>query len=136
MIVVSACLAGIKCRYDGTAFPNDRVVELVAAGRAIPVCPEVLGGLPIPRVPAEIVDGLVLTATGTDITSEFRRGAEIAVRLAVETGCREAILKARSPSCGSGQVYDGSFSGCMTAGDGIFAKMLKGVGFAVTTEEE
>ncbi len=136
MIVVSACLAGIKCRYDGTAFPNDRVVELVAEGRAIPVCPEVLGGLPIPRVPAEIVDGLVLTATGTDITSEFRRGAEIAVRLAVETGCREAILKARSPSCGSGQVYDGSFSGCMTAGDGIFAKMLKGAGFAVTTEEE
>jgi uncharacterized protein YbbK (DUF523 family) len=136
MIIVSACLAGVKCRYNGTAFPCAKVVKLVAAGQAIVVCPEVLGGLPVPRPPAEIADERVITVNGLDVTGEYRAGAAAALRIAMEAGCDQAILKARSPSCGSGRIRDGSFSGRMADGDGVFASLLKQAGIVVYTDEE
>lgn len=136
MIVVSACLAGVECRYNGTAFPCARIVELVATGQAVAVCPEVLGGLPVPRPPAEIVGERIMTVDGNDVTAQYRAGARAALQIAMKTGCSKAILKARSPSCGSGRIHDGSFSGRMTTGDGVFANLLKRSGIAVYTDEE
>jgi uncharacterized protein YbbK (DUF523 family) len=136
MILVSACLAGEKCRYNGEAFYCASVAALVAAGQAITVCPEVLGGLPTPRPPAEIVAGRVLTRGGADVTEQFHCGALMGLGLACQAGCSSAVLKARSPSCGVGQVYDGSFSGRLIAGDGIFAAMLKAAGIRVITEDQ
>jgi uncharacterized protein YbbK (DUF523 family) len=136
MIVVSACLAGLKCRYDGMEYSCVEVKKLVALGKAIPVCPELLGGLPVPRAPAEICNDRVMTADGNDVTVQFHEGAAIALKIALAVGCRSAILKARSPSCGSGRIYDGSFSGRVFQGDGIFAKMLKDAGIIVQTDEE
>lgn len=136
MILVSACLAGVECRYNGTAFSCANIVELVVSGRAIGVCPEVLGGLPVPRKPAEIVGESVMTLDGQDVTAQYRAGAAAALRIAMETGCESAILKARSPSCGLGRIYDGSFSGRMVDGDGVFANLLKQAGIVVYTDEE
>ena len=136
MLIVSACLAGMKCRYDGTAAPCAAIVALAAAGQAIAVCPEVLGGLPVPRPPAEIVGGLIRTIGGQDVTGEFQAGAASALQIARENHCELAVLKARSPSCGSGRIYDGSFAGRLIAGDGVFASLLKQAGISVYTEEE
>ena len=136
MILVSACLAGEKCRYNGEDFFCASVAALVASGRAIAVCPEVLGGLPVPRPPAEIVDGRVLTRGGADVTAQFREGAQMGMEIARRAGCHSAILKARSPSCGVGRIYDGSFCGRLIAGDGVFAAMLKEAGIRLITEEQ
>ena len=108
----------------------------MASGQAILVCPEVLGGLPVPRMPAEIIGARVLTAQGQDVTEAYQAGAAEALRIAGEYDCKIAILKARSPSCGSDRIYDGSFSGRLVDGDGIFASLLKKAGLAVFTEEE
>lgn len=135
-IIVSACLAGIYCRYNGEVEPFEPVVDLVRRGQAIPFCPEAHGGLPTPRCPCEIRVGRVVDTDGADRTAEFRRGAEEGLRLAILAGCREAILKARSPSCGSGEVYDGTFTGTRVPGDGLFAALLKDAGIVVRTEEE
>jgi uncharacterized protein YbbK (DUF523 family) len=135
-ILVSACLAGIRCRYNGEVESFEPVVDLVRRGRAVPFCPEVFGGLPTPRNPCEIRDGRVVEADGTDRTAEYRRGAEEGLRLAQLMGCREAVLKARSPSCGSGEVYDGTFASVRVAGDGLFARLLKEHGITVRTEED
>ena len=134
--VVSACLAGESCRYDGGCSPCPAVQALVRTGQALPVCPEVLGGLPTPRVPSEIRGGRVVAKDGTDVTGAFTCGAEEALRLALENGCTAAILKARSPSCGSGEIYDGSFTGTLIPGDGVTAALLKQQGLQVITEEE
>jgi uncharacterized protein YbbK (DUF523 family) len=134
-IVVSACLAGIPCRYNGEASPNQTVMELVEQGRAIPVCPEVLAGLPTPRESAEQIGDKVFTKTGEDMTDIFKKGAQIALAIALGKDCDEAILKSRSPSCGSGKVYDGTFSGNLIDGDGVFAEALKASGITVYTEE-
>ncbi len=136
MILVSACLVGVACRYNGTAFPCAGIAELVSLGKAIAVCPEVLGGLAVPRLPAEIVGLRVQTTQGQDVTEEYRTGAAAALRIAVENGCTSAVLKARSPSCGSGRIYDGSFSGRLVDGDGLLAGLLKQAGIIVYTEEE
>ncbi len=101
MIIVSACLAGLHCRYDGGEKSNAEVIRLVAEGKAIPVCPEQLGGLTTPRLPCEIVNGRVMRKDGVDVTAEFERGAQDALTLAKLAGASEAILKAKSPSCGS-----------------------------------
>ena len=135
-IIVSACLAGFYCRYSGVAESFGPVVDLVRRGRAIPFCPEVFGGLPTPRKPCEIRGERVVEADGTDRTAEFRRGAEEGLRLASLVGCREAVLKSGSPSCGSGMVYDGTFSSTRVEGDGLFARLLKENGIAVRTEED
>ncbi len=134
-ILVSACLAGLATRYNGTAAAFEPVLELIRQGRAIPVCPEQLGGRPTPRQPSEIRGGRVIDQHGTDQTKAFERGALEALRLAQLAGCRKAILKANSPSCGSGCIYDGNFSHKKIPGDGIFAKLLKQQGIEIETEE-
>ena len=136
MIVVSACLAGIKCRYDGGSKPCQKIIELIKQGKAIPVCPEQLGGLPTPRTPTEIVNNKVLTKDGKDKTEEFIKGAKEAIKIIEMANCKEAILKAKSPSCGCGKIYDGTFSEKTKNGDGIFTKMLKEKGIKCTTEED
>lgn len=136
MMIVSACLAGVKCSGDGSARPSKKVIDLVRQGKAIPVCPEQLGGLPTPRAPSERKGGGVFTKDGRDVTAEFEKGAEEALKTAQLADCKKAILKSLSPSCGSGRVYDGTFSGKPTDGDGVFAELLKKNGIKVLTEEE
>ncbi len=133
--VVSACLAGEPCRYDGGCSPCPAVQRLIRAGQALPVCPETLGGLPTPRVPSEIRGGRVVAKDGTDVTDAFTRGAEEALRLAQENGCTAAILKARAPSCGSGEIYDGTFTGTRVSGEGVFARMAREAGLEIWNEE-
>ncbi|ABB40455.1 protein of unknown function DUF523 [Oleidesulfovibrio alaskensis G20] len=132
--IVSACLAGVCCRYDAQAKPHPQVLELIRQGRAIPVCPEQLGGLPTPRDGAELCHGRVLTRNGTDVTAQFVLGAQQALELARLFGAGAAILQARSPSCGVTQVYDGTFSGRLVAGSGIFAALLQRNGIPVTED--
>lgn len=136
MVLVSACLAGERCRYDGGSNPVDAVVEMARRGEVVAVCPEVLGGLPTPRVPSELRDGRVVNAEGADVTDAFVRGAARAREIAREHGCRTAILKSRSPSCGCGAVYDGSFQGRLREGNGVFADLLMADGMSVMTEED
>ncbi len=136
MILVSACLAGEPCRYNGLGFTCPAVAALVTAGKALAVCPELLGGLSTPRPPAEIFVDRVLTVVGEDVTAAYHEGAQLALKLARQAGCRTAILKARSPSCGCGQIYDGSFSGRLIPGDGVFVALLKQAGIVVQTEED
>lgn len=136
-ILISACLLGLSCRYDGTGKLWDGAAALRAAGHhLVPVCPEQLGGLPTPRPPAERVGGEVRTKYGVDVTEPYCRGAEEAVALARLLDCPCAVLKARSPSCGSGTIYDGTFTGTLVPGDGVAAAALKEAGVAVFTEEE
>ena len=135
-ILVSACLLGCPCRYDGQSKPHPAVLALMEEHTLIPVCPEQMGGLATPRPPAERQGAGVFTQAGTDVTGQYRRGAEEALRLARLYGCDCAVLKEKSPSCGSGQIYDGSFSRKLTAGDGVTAQLLKENGIAVYGESE
>lgn len=136
-ILVSHCFLGEPCRYDGASRLDRQVLELHRAGHnLIPVCPEVLGGLEIPRAPAELqADGRVINEDGDDVTDAFRTGAEQALAIAKENHCTVAILKSRSPSCGSGEIYDGSFSHKLTAGWGVTAQLLREAGLTVMDEE-
>ena len=136
MILVSACLLGCACRYDGQSKPCPAVLALAERGLAVPVCPEQLGGLPTPRQPSECRDGRVVSSDGRDVTAEYRRGAEETLRLAKLYGCTAAVLKERSPSCGSGRIYDGTFTGTLTGGDGVTAALLKENGIPVYGESE
>lgn len=135
-ILVSACLLGCPCRYDGKSKPNDAILALIQNHALIPVCPEQIGGLATPRVPAERKNDDVFTESGVDVTEQYHRGAEEALRLAKLYGCTHAILKERSPSCGSGQIYDGSFSRTLISGDGVTAHLLKANGIVVLGESE
>lgn len=140
--VVSACLAGIHSRYNGERKAVDAVLDLIRQGVALPVCPEQLGGLPTPRPPCEIVPGApgcparVVNRLGVDQSAEFHLGAQEALRLAQMFGATRAVLKAGSPSCGSGQVYDGTFSGRRVPGDGVLAAALKAAGIEVLDEND
>lgn len=136
-MLISACLLGLSCRYSGDGYPVPGLDALLEEFflHPVPVCPEQLGGLPTPRPPAERVGDRVLTRTGEDVTDAFRRGAEETAALALRLGCRCALLKARSPSCGSGGIYDGSFIGKQVPGDGVAAQALKGAGLPVFDEE-
>lgn len=140
MILVSACLAGYRCRYDGGTCPNEGVMELVRQGKAIPACPEALGGLPMPRPPAELTEdgaavlmgkGRVMSKDGRDVTEAFLKGAHETLRICRLYGVERAILKANSPSCGSGVIYDGSFTGAKKPGDGVTAMLLRVNGIPV-----
>ena len=133
-ILISACLLGCRCRYDGGSKPHPAAAALAERHELVPVCPEQLGGLPTPRPPAERVGNRVLTAAGCDVTEQYRRGAEEALRLCRLTGCDAAVLKERSPSCGCGAVYDGTFSGTLTDSDGVTAALLKEAGIPVWGE--
>lgn len=140
-ILVSACLAGFPCRYDGKSQPSPEVMGLVAAGLAIPVCPEQLGGLPTPRSAAEIVGGdghdvlagkaRVCNTIGEDVTEQFVRGTEAVAKLARLCGAEVAILQERSPSCGTSKVYDGSFGRQLRPGQGVAAAKLSELGLEV-----
>lgn len=136
MILVSACLPGCACRYDGQCKPHPLAQELAKRGFAVPVCPEQLGGLPTPRKPSERRGERVVMNDGRDVTAEYRRGAEEALRLAQLYGCTAAVLKEKSPSCGCGRVYDGTFSGTLTDGDGVTAELLEENGIRVYGESE
>ena len=136
MKLCSACLVGVNCRYDGESKPNRKVVELTEKEFLIPICPEQLGGLPTPREQAERRGERVLTRSGTDVTKNFRRGAIEVLKLAKLFDIREAIFTQRSPSCGCGQVYDGTFSGRTVKGEGVTTALLKRNGIKVVSEED
>ncbi|SFP66841.1 DUF523 domain-containing protein [Caldicoprobacter faecalis] len=146
MILVSACLAGICCKYNGGNNGIPLIKELVKQGKAILLCPEQLGGLPTPRLPAEIKGGSardvlqgkasVVREDGADVTENFIRGAREVLKFCQEMGIRRAILKSKSPSCGKGLVYDGTFTGKLVEGNGVTAQLLIDDGIEVMTEEE
>lgn len=133
-ILVSACLLGVNCRYNGKGELAPGIRKLMERCHPVPVCPEIMGGLPTPRTPAERSGGRVITRDGDDVTDAYERGAEEAVRLAKLYGCRYAVLKERSPSCGSGTIYDGTFTGTRIPGDGVTAARLAQEGVAVYGE--
>lgn len=135
-IMVSACLLGENCKYNGGNNRSERVLEFVRGHEVIPVCPEVLGGLPTPRVGAEIVNGRVTTSDGRDVDREFREGARIGLQRAIEEQVDLAILQSRSPSCGVKKVYDGTFSGKLIPGMGVFAALLTEHGIKVMDVED
>ncbi len=140
-ILISACLLGVNCRYDGGNSHNEKAIRQYQNDELIPVCPEEAGGLPTPRPAVEIVGGdgndvldgtaKVLTADGVDKTEEFLKGAQFALELAQSQGATAVILKARSPSCGCGEIYDGTFSSTLLSGDGVTTALLKRHGIEV-----
>ena len=142
-VVISACLLGVRCRYDGGDSRNETAIKQAEQSELIPVCPEESGGLPTPRPPAEIVGGdggdvldgkaKVMTADGADVTEAYLKGAHHALRVAQSNAATHVVLKARSPSCGCGNIYDGTFSGTLTSGDGVTTALLKRHGITVTS---
>lgn len=140
MILISACLAGMNCKYSGGNNLNEKVVELLKKGDAILVCPEQLGGLPTPRVGAEIkvIDGkrYVFTKDGRDVTEEYERGAKEVLDLAKRINATKAILKSRSPSCGVNIIYDGTFTKTIIEGDGVTTKLLRENGIEVISSDD
>ena len=136
MILCSACLLGVECRFDGRGKKNRRVAALVKRNILIPICPELLGGLSVPREAAERRGSRIMTQSGQDVTRQFRLGAVRTLRLAKMLKIKKAILKQRSPSCGSGQVYDGTFSGKIVAGNGVTTALLTKNGIQVVSEDD
>lgn len=146
MRIVSACFLGIRCRHDGNTKPNEKVLALMGNEVLIPVCPEQLGGLPTPRPRGEISDGSgdnvidgngkVIDPDGNDMTMQFLKGAEEVLRIARICSVKEVILKQKSPSCGCGKIYDGSFSGRLVEGDGVTTAFLKKNGIRVISEDD
>ena len=135
-ILISTCLLGCSCRYDGGTKPCAAAIALKEKHQLIPVCAEQLGGLTTPRTPCERVGDKVMSAEGENRTEAYRRGAEEALKLFDLFECDCAVLKARSPMCGSNVIYDGTFSGKFKPGDGVLAEMLKKRGVRVYTEDE
>ena len=134
-ILISACLLGDKCRYDGKVLSN-KLNDLIKYYNLIPFCPEVSGGLSIPRDPSEIINGKVISSKGRDVTSFFNRGAFLALSICKEKKVSLAILKEESPSCGKNKIYDGSFKGVLIDGKGITTRKLLNEGIKVINEEE
>ena len=130
-IMVSACLLGQKCKYNGGDNYSEKVAAFADGHEVIPVCPETAGGLPVPRTPCGIVNGKVTDAEGVSRDKEFRAGAELCLQLAKEKEIDLAVLQSRSPSCGVDQIYDGTFSGHLIRGSGVFASLLRENGFRV-----
>ena len=139
-ILISACLLGLACRYDGAisraAFDDDTIKRLTSEHNLVPFCPEIYGGLRTPREPAELQSGKVMSKIGSDVTESYTKGAREALKIAKLLGCKAAILKEKSPSCGSGKIYDGSFTGTLTDGDGITARLLSENGIAIYGESD
>ena len=135
-LLISACLLGTCCRYDGASKPHPLAAALAAEHQLVPLCPEQLGGLATPRMPAERQGERVVTRNGGDVTDAYRGGAEEALRLCRLLGCEAAVLKERSPSCGKGQVYDGTFSRTLTDGNGVTADLLAEMGIPVYGESQ
>lgn len=132
---ISACLCGVKCRYDGKVVYNERCSSLYKSGEAILVCPEVEGGLPIPRSACERKGEKVISCDGLDRTAEYKLGAQKVLEKCLKEGVKIAILKERSPSCGSRDIYDGTFSRKLISGKGILAELLEKNDIKVYSEE-
>lgn len=133
-ILVSACLIGVSCRYDGTSKGNEDIIKLMDMYELVPVCPEIMGGLETPRDASEITCGRVMSKGGKDVTIQYEKGAEETLKLAKLYGCKKAILKENSPSCGFGKIYDGTFSKVVIDGNGITADLLSKNGITVVGE--
>lgn len=133
-LLISACLCGVACRYDAKSFHVARLLHLYESGKAIIVCPELCANLSIPRVPCEIMDGRVLSVCGRNFSAAFMTGAERALDLALRNGVKTAILKDKSPSCGSTVIYDGTFSGRLIPGQGVMAALFAQNGIRVFNE--
>ena len=135
-LLISACLTGENCKYSGGNNYLPAVESLRERWELISVCPECMGGLPTPRTPAERQGAQVITKTGGDVTEQYQRGAQQVLHLAQMLGCSAAVLKERSPSCGSGEIYDGTFSGALTDGWGVAAQLLRENGVRVVGESQ
>ena len=135
-ILVSACLLGKNCKYNGGNNSNQSVLDFIEGHEVIGVCPEQLGGLSTPRLPAEMVEGIVTNKEGISVDAEFRKGAQTALAAALEKKVDLAILQSRSPSCGVKEIYDGSFSGKKVKGQGVFARLLTKYGIKVLDAED
>ncbi len=135
-IMVSACLLGENCKYNGGNNYSEKVMNYLKGHEVVSVCPEVLGGLPTPRIPAEIVNGTVTARDGRSVDTEFRMGAKIALEKAIAENVGLVILQSRSPSCGVKQIYDGSFTGKKIEGQGVFTKLLKENNFRIIDVED
>ena len=135
-LLISACLLGVGCRYDGGRVKKVDAEALAEKYELVPVCPEIYGGLPTPRVPSERIGDRVVMKDGTDVTENFKRGLEHTLMIAEACGARLALLKAKSPSCGKGEIYDGSFSGRLTDGNGYTVDGLISKGIEIYTENE
>ncbi len=134
-VLVSACLTGVNCKYSGGNNLCPALMEYLRDKVVISVCPEVLGGLSTPRIPCEIVEGRVMNREGEDLDQAFREGGERILRALGDMRIDLAILQARSPSCGAGKIYDGSFSGKLKDGDGVFAAMLRARGVPIIASD-
>ncbi len=123
-ILVSACLLGVNCKYSGGNNENKKVLEYLKDKEVIPICPEIMGGLSTPRPASEIIHNKVITNTNKDVTKEYQKGAEESLKLAKLLGAKKALLKAKSPSCGKGKIYDGTFTGTIISGNGVTAELF------------
>lgn len=135
-ILVSACLLGIDCKYSGGNNLNEKVLEYIKDYEVIPVCPEIMGGLSTPRPPSERIGDKVLNNQGIDVTNEYTKGANETLKLAKLFNVKKALLKAKSPSCGKGQIYDGTFKGVLVTGNGVTVELLESNGIEVITEQD
>lgn len=135
-VLVSACLLGVNCKYNGNSNKNEKVLKYIKDKQVIPICPEILGGLSTPRTPSEVSNNRIITKDGKDVTSNYTKGAEEVLKLCKLFDVKKAILKSKSPSCGSGLIYDGTFSNILTKGDGITTKLLKENNIEVLTEDD
>lgn len=135
-ILVSACLLGIACRYDGKSKPNEQVMALTKKHRLIPFCPEIYGGLATPRPPAERRGKKVINKAGEDVTAQYQQGAREALAMAQLFHCQAALLKEKSPSCGKGMIYDGSFRQKLIPGNGVTAELLLSEGILILGESD
>ncbi len=135
-VIVSACLLGENCKYNGGNNRCQKVLDFVKDHEIIPVCPEQMGGLSTPRLPAEIYNGEVKNTEGVSVDAEFRKGAEAALKITLKKGATHAILQPRSPSCGCKQVYDGTFSKTLIPGKGVFAQLLADHGIILLEPED
>jgi uncharacterized protein YbbK (DUF523 family) len=135
-ILVSACLLGVNCKYTGGNNYNEKIMEYLSDKEIIPICPEIMGGLPTPRIASERKGNKVINKEGKDVTENFQKGATETLELAKKLGVTKALLKAKSPSCGYGKIYDGTFTDTLIDGDGVTAELLKNNGFSILTEKD
>ena len=137
-LLVSACLMGFECKYCGGSnyIGDEKMAALKEKYRLIPVCPESAGGLPTPRDPSERIGDKVISSKGADVTANYKKGADVALWLCKKYGCKKALLKAKSPSCGKDMIYDGTFSGTLLAGRGVAAELLAENGIEIISEKE
>lgn len=135
-ILVSACLLGVDCKYSGGNNYNEKVLKYIKDYEVIPICPEIMGGLSIPRHPSERIGDKVLTNQDTDVTAEYIKGANETLKLAKLFNVKKALLKAKSPSCGKGKIYDGTFTGTVIEGNGVTVDLLEAYDIEVLTEQD